>query len=180
MKYALDCIEDPHLDRPAHIILISPMIGVTRFARFAGLAALPALLPPFEKASWLGVVPEFNPFKYNSFPVNGARQSHRLTSALQEQLARLARARKLDPLPPVLTFQSVIDFTVSTHAIVTALREPASQRKRTGPVRCEPAHKTGAVDRSGVVAGAGQVNAGAAFELQAHHGGQRNPMALMK
>ncbi|TFW32541.1 alpha/beta hydrolase [Massilia horti] len=121
MKYALDSLEDPHLDHPAHLILISPMIGVTRFARFAGLAALPALLPPFEKASWLGIVPEFNPFKYNSFPVNGARQSHRLTKALQEQLARLARERKLDDLAPVLTFQSVIDFTVSTQAIIQRL-----------------------------------------------------------
>ena len=40
MKYALDSLEDPRLERPARIILISPMIGVTRYARFAGLAAL--------------------------------------------------------------------------------------------------------------------------------------------
>jgi hypothetical protein len=66
-------------------------------------------------------VPEFNPFKYNSFPVNGARQSFRLTDALQAQIQRLARAGKLGGLPPVLTFQSVIDFTVSTPAILTAL-----------------------------------------------------------
>jgi len=32
-------------------------------------------------------LPEFNPFKYNSFPVNGAWQSHRLTQALQQQIA---------------------------------------------------------------------------------------------
>lgn len=121
MKYALDSLEDPGLVRPARILLISPMIGVTRYARFAGLAALPALLPPFEKAAWLGIVPEFNPFKYNSFPVNGARQSHRTTAALQEQLSRLARGRRLDGLPPVLTFQSVVDFTVSTPAIVRRL-----------------------------------------------------------
>jgi hypothetical protein len=66
-------------------------------------------------------VPEFNPFKYNSFPVNGARQSYRLTDALQAQIQRLARAGRLGGLPPVLTFQSVIDFTVSTPAILTAL-----------------------------------------------------------
>ncbi|MCL2658322.1 MAG: alpha/beta hydrolase [Betaproteobacteria bacterium] len=121
MKYTLDSLEDPHLDRPARVILISPMIGITRYARFVGLAALPALLPPFERAAWLSVVPEFNPFKYNSFPVNGARQSHRVTAALQEQITRLAREGKLDKLPPVLTFQSVIDFTVSTPAIVRRL-----------------------------------------------------------
>jgi alpha-beta hydrolase superfamily lysophospholipase len=121
MKYALDAIEDPRLTRPDRLILISPMIGITAFARFAGLAALPAVLPAFAKAAWLGVVPEFNPFKYNSFPVNGARQSHRLTMALQDQILRMSRAGRLEGLAPVLTFQSVMDFTVSTRAVVSAL-----------------------------------------------------------
>ncbi|MFO1413917.1 MAG: alpha/beta hydrolase [Burkholderiales bacterium] len=121
MKYSLDALEDPALPRANRLILVTPMIGITRFARFAGLAGLPALLPPFANAAWLSVVAEFNPFKYNSFPVNGARQSFRLTDALQAQIQRLARDGKLDALPPVLTFQSVIDFTVSTPAILTAL-----------------------------------------------------------
>ncbi|QKS27882.1 MAG: alpha/beta hydrolase [Candidatus Accumulibacter similis] len=121
MKYSLDALEDPRLARAERIVLFTPMIGITRFARFAGLASLPALLPPFANAAWLSVVPEFNPFKYNSFPVNGARQSFRLTDSLQAQIQRLARADKLGALPPVLTFQSAIDFTVSTPAILTAL-----------------------------------------------------------
>jgi alpha-beta hydrolase superfamily lysophospholipase len=121
VKYALDALEDKQLARPDRLVLISPMIGITRFARLAGLAGLPALLPPFAKASWLSVVPEFNPFKYNSFPVNGGRQSWRLTAALQDQIARLARDGRLADLPPILTFQSVLDFTVSTPAILTAL-----------------------------------------------------------
>ena len=121
MQYALDAIEDPQLPRPDRLILISPMIGITAFARFAGFAALPAILPAFAKAAWLGIVPEFNPFKYNSFPVNGARQSYRLTQALQQQIQRLSRDGRLSGLAPVLTFQSVMDFTVSTRAIITAL-----------------------------------------------------------
>jgi alpha-beta hydrolase superfamily lysophospholipase len=121
MKFALDALEDDRLARPDRIVLISPMIGITRFARFAGLAGLPALLPPFAKAAWLSVVPEFNPFKYNSFPVNGARQSCSLTDALQSQIVRLSRAGRLQELPPVITFQSVMDFTVSTPAILSAL-----------------------------------------------------------
>jgi alpha-beta hydrolase superfamily lysophospholipase len=121
VKYALDAIEDPKLPRADRLVLLTPMIGITRFARFAGLAGLPALLPPFAKAAWLSNLPEFNPFKYNSFPVNGARQSYRLTDALQTQIVRLSRAGKLATMPPVLTFQSVIDFTVSTPAILTAL-----------------------------------------------------------
>ena len=121
VKYALDAIEDPSLTRPDRLVLISPMIGINSFARFAGLAALPALLPSFAKAAWLSVVPEFNPFKYNSFPVNAARQAYRLTVALQDQMQRLAKDGRLNDLAPILTFQSAMDFTVSARAVVTAL-----------------------------------------------------------
>lgn len=46
MKYALDALDDPQLRQPQQLILLSPMIRVNAFARFAGLAGLPALLPP--------------------------------------------------------------------------------------------------------------------------------------
>jgi alpha-beta hydrolase superfamily lysophospholipase len=121
MKYALDVIDDPQLPRADRLILISPMIGITEWARFAGFAGLPAVFPAFAKAAWLSILPEFNPFKYNSFPVNGARQSSLLTRALQPRLASYARAGRLGDLPPILTFQSLTDFTVSTAAIVDAL-----------------------------------------------------------
>ncbi|MDQ1343157.1 MAG: hypothetical protein QG571_1777, partial [Pseudomonadota bacterium] len=121
MKYALDAIGDERLEQVDRVVLIAPMIGITSFARFAGVFGWPAVLPAFAKAAWLGVVPEFNPFKYNSFPINGARQSSLLTRALQQRLDQYARAGRLDDLPPVLTFQSVVDFTVSTRAIITAL-----------------------------------------------------------
>jgi alpha-beta hydrolase superfamily lysophospholipase len=121
VKYALDAVDDERLARPDRLILISPMIGITAFARFAGIAGWPAMFPAFAKAAWLGIVPEFNPFKYNSFPINGARQSYRLTAALQDRLAQANRAGRLDRLPPILTFQSVVDFTVSTRAVIAGL-----------------------------------------------------------
>ncbi|PXB01768.1 alpha/beta hydrolase [Pectobacterium carotovorum] len=120
LKYTLDTLDNPALARPDRLILISPMIGITSYARFAGLAGLPAIFPAFAKSAWLGILPEFNPFKYNSFPVNGARQSWLLTHELQSQLSRKAQANTLVDLPPVLTFQSVMDFTVSTRAVITA------------------------------------------------------------
>lgn len=121
LMYALEALEDRKLARPDRLVLISPMIGVTAFARFAGLAAIPAILPAFAKAAWLGVLPEFNPFKYNSFPVNGARQSHLLTTALQRKILSLSREGRLKDLAPMITFQSVMDFTVSTRAIISSL-----------------------------------------------------------
>lgn len=121
MKYALEAASDQALARPDRIVLIAPMIGITSLARFAGVLGWPAAFPRFAKAAWLGVVPEFNPFKFNSFPVNGARQSSLVARALQQDIARHANQGRLGELAPVLTFQSVVDFTVSTRAIVDAL-----------------------------------------------------------
>lgn len=120
-KYALDALDDPNLAMPDRIVLLSPMIGVSPAARFAGLAGLPALLPAFAKAAWLDIQPEFNPFKYNSFPTNGGRQSFLLASTLQAQVRAEAAAGRLGRLPPALAFQSVLDATVSTDAVVSRL-----------------------------------------------------------
>jgi alpha-beta hydrolase superfamily lysophospholipase len=121
VKYALDAIEDERLDRVDRLVLISPMIGVTGFARFAGLAGWPAVFPGFVRAAWLNTMVEFNPFKYNSFPVNAARQTHLLTRALQRQIDRMERNGRLAEIPPILTFQSLVDATVSTRAVIDAL-----------------------------------------------------------
>ncbi len=119
VDHALEALRDPSLGRPDRLVLISPMIGVTAFARFAGLAALPAVFPAFAKAAWLALEPEFNPFKYNSFPVNGARQSYLLTHSLQTRIEQAAGEGRLAGLGPVLTFQSVVDDTVSTPAVIS-------------------------------------------------------------
>ncbi|WP_338559836.1 alpha/beta hydrolase [Erwinia sp. E_sp_B01_3] len=121
MKYALDALEDPELPAPQRLILLSPMIGVSSYARYAGLAGIPSIFPAFARSAWLSILPEFNPFKYNSFPVKAARQSWLLTSALQSQLHRDQASQLLNKLPPVLTFQSVADATVSTPAVVRGL-----------------------------------------------------------
>jgi len=121
VKYALDALEDASLARPDRIVLLSPMIGVNRNARFAGIAGWPAILPAFARTAWLDIVPEFNPFKYNSFPVNAARQSYLLTDSLQKQLMRLEASDQLEGLPPILTFQSMVDATVIASAVASTL-----------------------------------------------------------
>ena len=121
VKYALDAIGDDRLAKPDRLVLLSPMIGVTRFARFSGLAALPAIFPPFIKAAWLNILPEYNPFKYNSFPVNAATQTYELTTELQSEIEATVRRGEIGRLPPILAFQSAIDFTVSARAVVNAL-----------------------------------------------------------
>lgn len=119
--HALDALADPRLGKPDRILLVSPMIGLTPFARFTGLAGWPAVLPAFARAAWLDVTAEYNPFKYNSFPVKAGVEAHRLTALLADRIDRAAGAGRLSVLPPILAFQSVVDSTVSTPAVVTGL-----------------------------------------------------------
>ena len=121
VKYALDAMDREGWPRPTKLILVSPMIGVSPAARLAWWISLLGAAPYFEKANWIDVVPEYNPFKYNSFPANAAIQTASLTRAVQADLARAADNGRLGAMPPILTFQSVVDATVSTPAVVHAL-----------------------------------------------------------
>jgi alpha-beta hydrolase superfamily lysophospholipase len=121
LKYAFDVLEHSGDPVPARIVLLSPMLGVTPFAWLARVISGLGPVPGFEKARWLDVYPEYNPFKYNSFPANAGLQTWRLTTALQSQIARAARAGLGAQLPPVLTFQSLVDATVSTPAVLRSL-----------------------------------------------------------
>lgn len=121
LVHAMRSLFRPRLVQPSRLILISPMIGVSRHARFAGLAAWPAIIPAFEHAAWLELKPEDNPCKYGSFAVNAAVQSQRLTMDVQRLIDRAARAGLLGGLPPILAFQSAVDATVSARAVAQSL-----------------------------------------------------------
>jgi alpha-beta hydrolase superfamily lysophospholipase len=121
VKYALDALQTPDLPRPTRIVLLSPMIGVSPFARFAWMMSVFGWVPYFEQSRWLDVLPEYLPFKYTSFPANAGRQTYRLTTALSAELREAAEAGRIGELPPILTFQSLVDTTVRTDAVVHEL-----------------------------------------------------------
>jgi alpha-beta hydrolase superfamily lysophospholipase len=121
VKYALDTLDEPALPKPDRLLLISPMIGVSPAARIAWTMSLLGGIPYFEQTRWLDVLPEYLPVKYNSFPVNAAVQTHRLTTALDQQLASAATSGRIRELPPILTFQSLVDTTVLTSAVMGTL-----------------------------------------------------------
>jgi alpha-beta hydrolase superfamily lysophospholipase len=128
VKYATEALDRPQDPRPSRLLLLSPMIGVTPAARLAWWISRLGVVPYFEKARWLDVLPEYNPIKYNSFPANAAFQTASLTRALHRDLTRLDEDGRIAALPPMLTFQSAVDATVSTPAVVNALydRLPAN------------------------------------------------------
>jgi alpha-beta hydrolase superfamily lysophospholipase len=121
VKYALETAGVPDGTAPDRLVLISPMIGVSRFAGLANVLGALAVIPYFEKSRWLDNLPEYIPYKYNSFPTNAGRQSHRLTRAIQADLLRAGENGTLQALPPMLTFQSAVDATVSTPAVIENL-----------------------------------------------------------
>jgi alpha-beta hydrolase superfamily lysophospholipase len=128
VKYAAEALDRPQDPKASRLLLLSPMIGVTPAARLAWWISRLGVVPYFEKARWLDVLPEFNPVKYNSFPANAGFQTASVTRALHRDLARLAADGRIAALPPILTFQSAVDATVSTPAVVNALydRLPAN------------------------------------------------------
>lgn len=117
-RYAIEASRTPSLPDPSAIVLVSPMIGVSPMARLARVISALSPIPAFEKAGWLDVIEEFNPFKYNSFPANAAQQSFRVSSALHNDVSTAITRREIDRLPPILAFQSIVDATVSTPALV--------------------------------------------------------------
>jgi alpha-beta hydrolase superfamily lysophospholipase len=120
-KYTLDALEDPDLMVPDQVYLFSPAIGITAFARFASWHRLLASIPYFEKFRWDSILPEYDPYKYNSFPKIAGHESWMLARDLHAQLARLQADGRLASMPPLLCFQSLADATVLTEAIVTQL-----------------------------------------------------------
>ena len=129
VKYMMDSLENDKLPIPERALLLSPMLGVTFFARFSTWHKTLSWLPYFEKFKWLDVLPEYDPFKYNSFPKAAGEQSYLLTNAIHKQIEQLVRSGNISRLPPMTTFQSLVDATVLTSAIVDSLYSKLSPNK---------------------------------------------------
>ncbi len=121
VKYTLDSLTDDTLERPERLYLFSPAIGVTRFAVFASWHKLLSRIPYFEKFAWASVQPEYDPYKYNSFPKIAGYYTHILSNKVQRQIDDLKQTGALTSLPPILTFQSLVDSTVLTPSLIDQL-----------------------------------------------------------
>ncbi len=72
--YSVRALEDTTLPRPQRLYLTSPAIGLSDFAALSNIVSALSFLPFFEQSAWADVVPEYDPYKYNSFPVNAGKQ----------------------------------------------------------------------------------------------------------
>lgn len=121
VHYVLKALSENEYPSAAGIVLISPAIGVTPLAAFAVWQARLGHMLGLDKLEWSDIRPEYDPFKYNSFAVNAGDQVYRLTREISSLIEQHQQAGDLDLLPPVLAFQSSVDATVSTRALVDGL-----------------------------------------------------------
>jgi len=120
VKLALDAISQDR-KTPDQLFLLSPALGVSQLARFANLQRILSHLELFNKARWLDVQPEYDPYKYNSFPKNAGRQISLFISQTYADIDTLKKAGKIGQLPRITSFQSLVDATVSTMDLVDKL-----------------------------------------------------------
>ena len=121
VKYALDALTDPNLSPPDRLLLFSPEIAIDSLAFIANSQKLLSFLPYFAKFKWLSIKPEYDPFKYNSFPKNAARAAWGVTAAVHRQLQEAHGSGRFKDFPSVLTFLSWTDATVKTSATIQLL-----------------------------------------------------------
>ncbi|MEJ2084408.1 MAG: alpha/beta hydrolase [Acidobacteriota bacterium] len=112
VDYTLDSLDDEELPIPDRLIFLSPAFAVSKLAALAKWQLSLSRLPYLEKLAWNSVLPEYDPYKYNSFALNAARQIFRLTSRVDQRLQDLSDRGRMSELPPVLAIGSVVDATV--------------------------------------------------------------------
>jgi hypothetical protein len=78
-------------------------------------------IPRLEKLAWTQVLPEFDPFKYNSFAINAGDQVHRLTRRLVRDIELASAADALAGFSPTSIFLSTVDATVTAEAVIDNL-----------------------------------------------------------
>ncbi len=112
LNYALNALSDEKLFKPQKLFLFSPAIGVSQMARLSTWHKLLSWMEYFKKFSWLDILPEYDPAKYNSFTKNAGRQIFLLTLENKNLMQKIAKANRQHEVPSMIAFQSLVDATV--------------------------------------------------------------------
>lgn len=121
LDYTLSALDSNTLTPPSSLVLISPAIRVNAVAALAKFNDALSYVPGFSGLAWLNVMPEFDPYKYNSFPANAGDVTHKVTRSVMKRVAVRRRMNPDNILPPILVLKSAVDSTVSTEAVVDNL-----------------------------------------------------------
>ena len=120
LDFALNAVDGKASLAPASLVLISPAIRIHPSAALASFKNGLSVVPGLGSLAWLQILPEFDPYKYNSFATNAGDVVHRMTRSLDGRVARV-RSKPGELLPPILVFKSTVDSTVTTETVVDNL-----------------------------------------------------------
>ena len=122
LNYTLKALEEnSKLRVPDALVFYSPAIGVSKAAPLAVWQSRIGYLFGLPKLEWNALLPEYDPFKYGSFAVNAGDQVYRLSKRVQEQFEDLEKHPTQKTFPPILSFSSILDSTVSIPAVFNGL-----------------------------------------------------------
>jgi pimeloyl-ACP methyl ester carboxylesterase len=121
VDYALGVIEGSGDPEATDLVLFAPAIGVSPVAALASFQRWLAYAIAFEKLAWTDIQPEYDPYKFNSFPVFAGEQIHGLTSSINARIGKLVLTDGLKAFPRVITFQSIVDATLPPLFVVQLL-----------------------------------------------------------
>jgi len=122
LNYTLKALEEKSTLRvPDSLLFYSPAIGVSAAAPLAVWQSRVGYLLGLPKLEWNALLPEYDPFKYGSFAVNAGDQVYRLAKEVQNQFDQLDKHPSTKTFPPLLSFSSIVDSTVSVTAVVDNL-----------------------------------------------------------
>lgn len=129
LRYVLESVRADDPKTPDKLFLFSPAIAVPSDAQFADWHRAISWFPGLEQFRWLEIKPEYDPYKYNSFPKNAGDQIYDLTQAnwkLVKELAADTTRRK--NVPPIYAYQSIVDATVIPDSLVELLAKIGNDR----------------------------------------------------
>ena len=89
LRYVMESAAGKIARIPDKLLLLSPAIGVSPFAQVTDWHKMTSWI--FEEFKWLDIIPEYDPFKYNSFAKNAADQIFSLTEANWELINTLSK-----------------------------------------------------------------------------------------
>ena len=121
LDYTLDALTNASLAVPERLFLYSPAIGITKYARFSGWDVALSTIPLFEKFAWMSIQPEYDPYKYNSFAKNAGHITYLLTENIRKEINAIRATPEWQGLPPIISFQSLVDSTVHSGTLVSEL-----------------------------------------------------------
>jgi hypothetical protein len=121
LHYAIEAMGNGDLRQPDRLFLFSPAVGITKFAALSDWLQIISFIPYFENSRWRRITPEYDPFKYNSFPLNASEQTYELTLKTKAEIEKLSKKANVSQLPPIITFQSVVDSTVIINDLIHKL-----------------------------------------------------------